>query len=48
MRPSKRIGVTRGAGLAGLMLLVFTGTADAQVRAALVKNVDEPGRTPYQ
>ena len=24
------------------------GTASAQTRAALVKNVDEPGRTPYQ
>lgn len=33
---------------AGLLLAVTPTTAVAQTRPALVKNVDEPGRMPYQ
>lgn len=32
----------------GLVLVLHAGSAAAQTRAALTKNVDEPGRTPYQ
>jgi hypothetical protein len=34
--------------LGGLMLSFVADNAIAQLRAALVKNVDEPGRMPYQ
>jgi hypothetical protein len=35
-------------GLCGVLLTQFAPKALAQIRAALVKNVDEPGRMPYQ
>lgn len=34
--------------LAALAVLLIAGTATAQVRPAYIKNVDEPGRLPYQ
>jgi hypothetical protein len=34
--------------LAALAVVLIAGTAAAQVRPAYVKNVDEPGRAPYQ
>ncbi|HXK01419.1 MAG TPA: hypothetical protein VMS37_03390 [Verrucomicrobiae bacterium] len=43
-----RIATAKSARLAVLVLLVFIATAAAQVRPALVKNTDEPGRLPYQ
>ena len=43
--------VTKATALVALAcaaLFLFTEEAAAQTRAALVKNVDEPGRQPYQ
>lgn len=35
-------------GLGAVVALATGAPAQAQTRAALVKNIDEPGRTPYQ
>ena len=48
----KKVLVTLGVGLAvvvgtGVILAPVAPKAIAQIRAALVKNVDEPGRTPF-
>ena len=46
---TKRLGVFVAVLCAAAWLVTFTGTeAIAQIRAALVKNVDEPGRQPYE
>jgi len=43
-----RMPVRKSAQLLALGLLIFIATAGAQVRPALVKNTDEPGRLSYQ
>jgi hypothetical protein len=40
--------MTAALAVTGILISIVGGKAIAQIRAALVKNVDEPGRAPYQ